>query len=192
MITTRTTEPTEEPVTLEEAKRHLRVDLDLTDDDLQIETMIQAAREEAEQFLRGSIMPQTWTGYLDRFPAYDEIPLPFPPLVSVAFVKYVDLDGVTQTLSPSIYEVDKPGRRIFLRHNQSWPSVRCQRNAVTIEFETGYADAASVPAKIKQAMLLMIGEMYEYREESVVGTVVAKMPNTAERLLWPLRDMRGV
>lgn len=190
MITNRTTDPTEEPVTLEEAKRHLRVDLDLTDDDLQIEMMIQAAREDAEAFLRGSIMPQGWTGYLDRFPTEDEIALPFPPLAGVTSITYVDGDGVTQTLSADIYAVDLPGKRVYLKYGQSWPSTRCQRNAVTIVFTAGHADAASVPARIKQAMLLMIGEMYEHREESVVGTVVGRMSLTAERLLWPLRDMR--
>ena len=63
---------------------------------------------------------------------------------------------------------------------ESWAS---KINAVTIEFTAGYGNASAVPQDIKHAMLLLIGEMYENREESVTGTIVSAMPTTAKSLL---------
>lgn len=186
MITNISTPPTEEPVTLAEAKAHIGLTHD-SDDDL-VNRMIQTAREEAESFLRGSIMPQTIIGYLDCFA--DVIDIPFPPLRSVDSIQYVDSDGALQTLDTSVYEVDLHGKRVYRAYGQSWPTVRNQPLAITIIFQSGYADSDSVPAKIKSAILLLVGEMYENREEQSIGVSKSSNTITAERLLWPLRDLR--
>lgn len=129
------TPPTDEPLTVNEAKRRLRVDI--ADDDDLIGDMISAAREDAEKITRRQIMPATYKAVLDRFPAPSletssanwygpawgtgpgpltmsrpegrsglEILLPRPPLVQVQSIKYIDQDGNQQTLAPSEYIVD--------------------------------------------------------------------------------------
>lgn len=49
--------------------------------------------------------------------------------------------------------------------------------------------ASSVPAPIRQAILLMVGDLYANRESNSVGVAahVVEMPTTVERLLLPYR-----
>lgn len=66
MATKRVTPPAIEPVTLDEAKAHLRVDINA--EDSLITRLISDAREWVERFLRRSLITQTWALYLDAFP----------------------------------------------------------------------------------------------------------------------------
>ncbi|CAB4121503.1 Phage conserved hypothetical protein [uncultured Caudovirales phage] len=129
------TAPSSEPITLSDAKTHLRVDI--TEDDALISALIVSAREQAEQICRRALISQQWLVTLDRFPSpamnvgsanwYGpqwgnspgpltilspenktgyEIYLPYSPLISVDSIKYIDEYGVQQTLSSSLYKVD--------------------------------------------------------------------------------------
>ncbi len=60
------TAPTVEPLSLVEAKSHLRVDI--TDDDALITSLVTAARQYAEQITRRAFIAQRWTSALDTFP----------------------------------------------------------------------------------------------------------------------------
>lgn len=62
-------QPQAEPISLIEAKTHLRVDSDFTTDDNLIRGLIVAARQEAEQICRRSLITQTWKLAIDQFPA---------------------------------------------------------------------------------------------------------------------------
>lgn len=184
-------EPSEEPVTLTEAKAHLRVTS--TDDNDYIESLIRASRERAESYLRRSICTQTLEYSLDEFPA--EIDLPRAPVQSVTSITYTDTDGVSQTLSASLYQTNLRGTangRIKPTVDDAWPSTKSGvYNAVIVRYVAGYSlpsdSPDSIPRAFKQAILLMVGEMYENREISVVGATVASLPYTAEKLLAPYR-----
>ena len=158
-----TTAPSVEPVSSTEAKLHLRVDHS-TDDTL-ITSLIKAAREWCESYQNRAFITQSITLTLDEFP--DVFVVPRPPLQSVTSIKYVDTDGVQQTLSDSVYDVDaqsEPGR-IGLAHSQSWPSIRDDINSVEVIYIAGYGDVASaVPERVKAAIKLLIGHLYEHRE----------------------------
>ena len=80
------------PLTLTEAKAHLRYDL--TTEDTLITTLIKVATEYAEKRLSRALITQTWDLYLEDFPAEDTIILPFPPLQTISHVKYYDKDNV--------------------------------------------------------------------------------------------------
>jgi uncharacterized phiE125 gp8 family phage protein len=131
---------------------------------------------------------QTWQALLDGFPVGD-IGLPYGPLASVASIAYLDDNGDSQTLSTDVYSVDTVGKRVCLKYDQVWPTTRDIENAVTITYVTGYGGAGDVPQSIKAAILLLVGEMYKNREESGPSNI-AQLPLTAERLLWPYRDLR--
>ncbi len=182
------TPPAAEPVTLSEAKAHLRVTA--TDDDSSITAQIAAARVWAEDFTQRALITQTWDLKLDAFA--DEMEIPLPPLQSVTSVKYLDADGAEQTLAATEYTVDTAAERglVRLAYGKAWPATRAQANAVTIRFVAGYAGAAAVPGTIKAACLLVIGELYARREDSIVGTIIEKVPLNAEYLLWPYRSLR--
>jgi len=184
MSRTLTTPPTAEPITLAEAKAHLRVDI--TDDDTLITALIVAAREYAEGVTRRPLVTQTWDLFLDQFS--DEIDLA-PNLQSVEHLKYIDGDGNKQTLDSGEYDLDivrQPGQ-LLLGYGKGWPSIRSVRNAVEIRYVAGYGEAADVPQEIKQAMLMHIGHLYRHRESVVIGTISSEVPTATDSLLWPYR-----
>lgn len=180
------TGPSNEPVTLSEAKTHQRVDQDAEDD--LIKSYITAARQRAEKFTNRVFVTQTWQIYFDRFPETDRIRLPLPPLQSITHVKYTNEDDSTSTFDSSKYRVNdktNPGQ-IVLKNDENWPNPTKELksvNAVEIKFDAGYGAVSDVPATIKNAIKLIVGHLYEHREEVVVGTNVMKIPLTAKTLL---------
>jgi uncharacterized phiE125 gp8 family phage protein len=159
-----TTEPTIEPITLTEAKLHLRVDG--TDDDALITSLIKAARQLCEEYQNRAYITQTITWKLDGFPC--EFTVPRPKLQSVTSIKYIDANGTQQTLVSSIYDVDiySEPARIVLAYGQVWPLLRGDINSVEVIFKAGYGDTADkVPDRIKAAIKLLIGHLYEHRED---------------------------
>ncbi len=176
------TAPPVEPVTLAEAKAHLRVDGN--DRDPVIDRLIAAARQAVESgepwSLNRSLITTTGRVALDGFAGVrDPIELPRPNLLSVVSVKYDDSAGVEQTLAPSLYRVITDGApgRVACAINQQWPITSGEPSSVRITYTAGYgATAASVPACVKQAMLLLIGDMHEHGESILTGTISSVLP----------------
>ncbi|MFA5866914.1 MAG: head-tail connector protein [Actinomycetota bacterium] len=182
------TAPTIEPVTLIEAKAHLRVTT--TDDDTYISSLISSVRSYVETTaIRRALITQTWEAYFDDFD--DELLLPYPRLQSVTSVKYKDTAGVETTLAATEYIADiltEPGR-VVLAYGKSWPSTSLYPvNPITIRYVAGYGVAATaVPEEIELAIKIMVAHFYEARELFAVGTIVSKIPFSARNLLAPYR-----
>lgn len=179
------TAPTVEPVTLAEAKLHLRVDH--ADEDSHIRSLIIAAREHAQNATSRAFVGQTWRLSMDCFP--DVIRTPRPPLTSVTSIAYTDTAGASQTLSASAYTVDtysEPGR-IVPAFGQSWPATRDIPNAVIVTYVAGYGAgaAADVPQPIRQAILLLVGHWYANREGVLTGTISKEIEFAVSALLAP-------
>jgi uncharacterized phiE125 gp8 family phage protein len=171
--------PILEPVTVEEAKRHLRI----LDDDTQnedIADVIKDARDWCENYIDLAILEQTITLKLDTFPAKDFITLPRSNLISITSVKYTDPDGIEQTVSTSVYAADTYGRpgHVFLKDGQEWPSsLADQKNAVEVIYKAGYGNTRdSVPPAIKRAIKLLLSHWDSNREATIVGVSVAELP----------------
>ena len=174
--------PAEQPVSLEEAKAHLRVDSD--EDDTLIGSLIAAAvghLDGATGILGRCLVTQEWALDLDAFP--ETIVLPLAPVVSVDAVKYLDDDGEQQTLASSGYVVS--AGRIEAAPDTDWPSTQARNGAVTIEFTAGYGAATDVPPALKAAILLLIGNWYENRETVNVGNIASELPFTVQALTTP-------
>lgn len=156
-----TSAPSSEPITLAEAKTHLRVDT--SDDDTYIASLIQLAREVAEKDLRRALFTQTIQLKLDEFPDTDYLLLPFAaPLQSVSSVSYNDVNGDAQTFATSNYTVDTsytPGR-ILLEPSASFPITEDMPSAVTITYVAGYTSTDDIPERIKHAIKLLVGNWY--------------------------------
>lgn len=192
MSMTRTVGPVVEPVTLQEAKDELVIETSAYD--AEITRKISAARETIEGYLGRSLVYQTWRTRLDHFPS-GVIYLRRPPLVEVSSITYVDTAGDTQTLASSKYIVDTDSEpaRIAPAYGETWPATRAQINAVTITSVHGYADGSAspldlsaIPQKIKDAILVLVVELYQNREISVIGAD-RNVNDTIESLLWEHR-----
>jgi uncharacterized phiE125 gp8 family phage protein len=193
------TPPAAEPITLVEAKAHLRVDH--SDDDTLIAALIEASRGYCEQWTARAFVTQTWELVLDDFP--DEIMIPMPPLQSITSVIYDDSAGIATTLSVLEYDVDnvsQPGW--IVPAVGGWPTAVWEGiNSVRIRFVAGYNPgtdspidlAANIPQSIKAAILLHVGQLYENREDLVVGTIVNRLPSGGiEHLLRQYRVALGM
>jgi uncharacterized phiE125 gp8 family phage protein len=190
MYLSRTSAPATTPVSLAEAKSQLRVDF--TDDDVMISALIDAATlhfDARDGVLGRALVTQSWDYRIDAFPRTwpFAIELPFPPLVSVASVKYLDGAGVERTLTANtdyVVEIAEFVGRIRPAYNTDWPDTLADFNAVRIAFTCGYGAAASVPAPIRQAILLHVQKHYDRNLDASAQTALM---SCIEALAGPFR-----
>ncbi len=164
-----------EPVSVVEAKLHLRVDDSA--DDARIGTMITAARQRAEQITGRLFGGQTWELVLDAFPSAFEITN--APIASVTSIKYIDAAGVEQTLSAAAYVVDADSvpARITLAEGYDWPETQSITNAVRVRYVAGHGATEAELAALKQWMLIAVGTWYRHAEAVYAGSLSA-LPRT--------------
>lgn len=157
-------------------------------EDAYIERLIAASTRMGERATRRAWMEQTRALVMDRFPC-GGIELPWPPLLEVLSIVYVDADGTEQTLDPSLYQVMSPSGPTCRKGvvapvpDQVWPTTQSGAlEAVTVEYKAGYVRTSvsphegEVPADLLHGQLLVIGEMYKQRSESVIGFGVSINP----------------
>ena len=174
-----TTPPASEPVTLAEAKAHLK--LDTADEDALIGTLITAARARAEWHTGRAFVTQAWRLSLDAWPHGDAVDIPLPPLVSVEEVAVIAADGVRTVLDPAVYRVDaasQPGRIVF---NDRPLSLR-RTDCLQIAFTAGFGNASAVPAAVREAILEIVADLYSHR-----GDAEGPVGLTGQALLAPYR-----
>lgn len=180
--------PDIEPVSLDEAKAHLRVTH--SEEDSVIDGLITAARITVETITRRSLITQTWQLTLDDFPAGSVIKLPHAPVISLMSVGYVDENGNEQTLANSKFWLDSKSApaKLILRDGEVYPLTQSGRpNCVTIEYQAGYGDQASdVPAPIRHAIKLMVAHLFENPEVVSAGQLTV-IPMSLDYLLAPYR-----
>lgn len=181
-----TAEPAAEPITLEEAKSHLRVPTN--DEDANISGVyIPAARRRIEAELGRALVSTTFEYSLDAFPRSSlPINLPRNPVQSVTSIVYIATDGTETTMPADDYVLDswsEPGR-IHPVYATTWPHVRRRTNGQTVKvtFVAGYG-SGGVPQGILEAMLLLIGHYYYHREAVTVGTINKELPRAVGDLL---------
>lgn len=172
-------------ITLSEAKDHLRVDL--SDDDVYIQTLIDISVAMIEQYTRRFYRAADYKVYLDQFP-YDYIDLQFAGISSVDSVKYNDNDGTEITLTTDDYDVDTKHEpaRIYIAKSKTWPTTENKPNSVTIAFSAGEETDDNIEKPIIHAMKLLIGHFYENRQ-TVSDRVHYEMPMAIEYLINPYR-----
>lgn len=161
------TPPAVEPVTLAEAKAHLRVDI--TTDDAYITSLITAAREWCEAYCDETFVHAQYVMRLDSFPV--EIELPRPPMatsgtVTAVSVTYTLENQTTATLATNQYRVDRDSTPGVIRtlYNGSWPSHLLDYNAVAVTWWGGRGPSgADIPQRIRNAILWLVGLWYERR-----------------------------
>lgn len=157
-------EPTEEPVSLLEAKKHGNILI--TSDDAQISEDITEAREYCEGISGRQFVTATRKIVLDGFPPRLFI-VPRPPLQTVSSITYTDENGDAQTWSSALYQVDadsEPGR-IAPIEGETFPSTQAATfGTVVVTFVAGYGGAVDVPPRYKLAIRRRVAMSYVIRE----------------------------
>jgi len=167
--------PAAEPITLAEAKLHLRETE--TAQDALILALIVAARRYAENYTRRCFVERTFELTMDAWPWDGVIKVPMPPLQSVTWIKYIDFAGVLQTIDPLEYVVDlySAPARIRPAYLETWPDLRGDMNGVQVRFVAGYYGGSpadfqtGIPDTLKAWLKVRVADLYEHRESLVIG-----------------------
>lgn len=183
--------PAVEPVTLAEAKAHLRVDH--ADEDAFIASLIVTSRLHIEAALGLALITQGWTEGVDAWPAGREIELSLRPVQSIDLVRVVTGPSTFATLSALDFVLDGSAAksRIVWQAAASRPIPAQAASGIEIAFTAGYGDAAAdVPAPIRHALLILLAHWYEQREPVEVSDKVLPLPSMVGDLLAPYRGRR--
>lgn len=164
-------------IPLEQCWAHLRITPDGSPpshpDDALILGLLSAAREWIEGYTGIALTPRTLELAIDGFP-YDEIQLPMPPLVGIVSVRYVADDGLEYEIPSTDHVIDdysRPGW-LFPASGIGWPTAAAVINAVTIRYTAGFnlwsdeVQTRPLPTSLKTALLLLLGALYENREDA--------------------------
>lgn len=187
------TAPTYEPISAADVAEYIRVD-DLAQDELLLEGMITAARQYLEQYLSRPIATQTLeealTGWADPIVLDSS-------LQSVTSIKYLDLNGVEQTLAANQYLVDTYSEpaQVTPAYNVEFPELYAVPNNVKVRYVAGYTSGGSpdlnpMPKPLRFAMMLIIGDLYANREAG--GDKAYQINPTVQSLLQFYRLNMGV
>lgn len=174
------TQPTVEPVTLEDAKKALGVDHD--DDDLRIEGYLQAARHYAEAYLSLKIPSQVIERSYDAWPS-SAFNLDVWPIQSIDSVIYDDtgspVTAQTLVLNTDYYaDTTTVGGRITTI--SGWPSTAIKPNPIRVRMTAGYATPDDVPMNIREGIKAYVVYLYEQN---------CDMDQVARNILWPARRL---
>lgn len=177
-----TVPPAQEPVSLSEAKAHLR--LEETVDDGYVTALITAARVHAEKVLSRGLVLQTVVLTLPDFSSPLELPGGHLADVPQLQVQYLDEDDALQTLGSGNYYAVAQGESspglLYLADGASWPNLSTRADAVRVQYRVGWATGDAVPKPIKHALLLLISQMYESRSPELAAS-----SSTVDALLSP-------
>jgi uncharacterized phiE125 gp8 family phage protein len=186
------TAPAVQPVSIDEAKVHLRVTPDVTEDDALIEGLIKAATGHLDGWvgiLGRCLVNQEWRSSFCGWPACRTLRLPFPD-VSAAAVAYFDEDNVEQSVSDGLVSILHDARSSVVRLSDDFamPSLYGDRaDAVRVTFTAGYGAAADdVPAPIRAAILLLVSHWFHNRE-AAGDSALSELPLGVSALVAPYR-----
>jgi uncharacterized phiE125 gp8 family phage protein len=157
---------------------------------------LRSAVEYAERYTGLSLITSTWTQKFSAFAALPEhMILRRRPLQAVVSVDYLDGDGVSQELATDVYRVlgvgeDKRNGSIRLGYSQTWPALRDDPEAVTVTYMAGFGDDHNaVPEQIRQAIMLLVGYLYNQRETALIDPVIVEVPFGTHVLLREWRPL---
>jgi uncharacterized phiE125 gp8 family phage protein len=179
--------PAVEPVSLAEAKAHLRVEHG--DDDDTIAALIAGARVHVEAQTRRALITQTWRLSRDAWPASGRIAVLPAPLRGLVAARVYKPDGTTQAIGAEAFATDTTSAPAVLAFaNGALPAPGRVVGGIELDVEAGYGDAPEdVPQPLRQAILVLVAYWYENRGLIAAGQGVAVLPETVGALIRPYR-----
>jgi uncharacterized phiE125 gp8 family phage protein len=177
-----TNPPMAEPITLADAKAHMRIDSDA--EDALITGLIRVARVHLEAVTGHALMEQGFRLVLSDWPREHRILIRKAPVMRIDAVTLFDADGMAQETNPLSVGLDMTRRpaRLSVRHLGSGPII----DGIEIDFTAGFgASGNDVPDTLRRAMLLHVAQMYEFRGAISLAQQPAAVPQGYERLIAP-------
>jgi uncharacterized phiE125 gp8 family phage protein len=188
MVMTRLTAPTVEPVTLAEAKAHLRVTS--SSEDAVIANLIASAREEVEAATGIAMITQDWRLYLDAWPDCGVVRLPKHPVQLVTLVTVFDAQGTPASTVPSAVNLDRASRPARFARPDIATSPGKTMNGIEVDFRAGFGSTGvDVPDGLKRAVLLLVSFWFEHRGTGQTSDQDAIWPDGFERIINRYRRM---
>lgn len=182
------TAPTSRPLTLDQVKRHLRIET--SDDDLYLESLIDASIAHLESVSDLKLITQTWRQYLDELPENNTVRLSVFPVRSITSVVYFDTNGDEKSVTNNRLELDRfsnPARLII----GNVGSIEPKLNGIEITIEAGFGETAiDVPDSLIRALLVLIAHNYEFRGAVPVSDIPASEPHGFRTLIAPYLRMK--
>jgi uncharacterized phiE125 gp8 family phage protein len=185
-----TSGPAVEPVTVSEAKAHLR--LDGSAEDILIGSLIVTSRLHVEAALGLALITQGWRLTLDRWPEAGEVRFPLRPIQSITSIAVRAADGTPTEVPNEDYLLDGQALKPrLIPRGGTWRAPGLKANGIEIEFAAGIGDAAAeVPQPIRHAILMLVAHWYEHRDPLEIGSAAAAIPPAVSELLKPYREVR--
>ncbi len=173
--------PAAEPLTVAEAKDHLRIPVDVTDFDSQAAALIEASRYYLEENHSVKLVKQDVELILQCFPREDRIRIPVWPVQAINYITWRAADNTAGSMDPAIdYDVRiyrKPAE-VVLRFAKIWPPiVLATADPVAIGLTVGFLSGSSpellpMPGTVKQAMKLLIDHWYRNGSDVTIGSLM--------------------
>lgn len=184
-----TSGPSLEPITVAEAKAHLR--LDATVEDILIASLILTSRLHIEAALGLALITQSWRLQLDAWPTGAAVTLPLHPVSSLTSVRTTAADGTVASLPSTATLLDPGPPARIIRTGPTWPQVTAPASGIALTFVAGFGPAAAdVPAPIRHALLLLVAHWFEHRDPIEIGEPDTAIPKAVSDLLRPYRRPR--
>lgn len=182
------TGPTSRPITLDEVKRHLRIETN--DDDLYLESLIDCAITHLESVSGLKLITQTWRQYLDKLPDDNTVRLAVYPVRAIISVVYFDANGDEQEVPNTQLELDRFSNPARLMVSSSF-SIASAFNGIEIQIKAGFGNISiDVPDSLLRALLILIAHNYEFRGAVPMGDIPASEPHGFRTLIAPFRRMK--
>lgn len=184
----RTVEPALEPVTLPEAKAHMRLGHD-SEDDL-VSGLIRAARDEVERTTGTALIDQSWRLVLDAWPRNDVVALTPHPVREILSVTVYGSEGEASLVDPSACRLDGHARpaRLWLAER---PAPGAALNGIEIDFRAGFGEAGTdVPDMLKRVILMLVAHWFEFRGVASAADQPVGYPPGFDRLVSAWRRAR--
>ncbi len=166
----RTTNPTVEPLSIEEAVRHLQ--LAVSDDTGYIQGLIQSARDVIEDATGRALMSSIWMAACEDWPESFRLELSIAPVASITSVKYYAYGEATlTTVSSADYTLSSvvTPATICFDEDFTFPDLADRPDAVQVVFVAGATLPSNVPPALKHAMRILIRHFYDHPEAVVAG-----------------------
>tara|TARA_R100001198_G_scaffold37534_1_gene20450 strand:+ start:2253 stop:2882 length:630 start_codon:yes stop_codon:yes gene_type:complete len=179
-------------ISVAEAKAHLRIPSATTQDDTYISTLISAAKDAIEKYCNIILFNTTVVQYGDTWE--DTLQLYHSPVAGSGFTDITSIHylpvGATGTSYVNwtqngnwFFDKFSSPQRIMAEADIDYPDIEERIQAIKITYTVGYDEAEQIPAMLRQAAKIIVGQWYENRQEAIVGRSVSSIPMTATYIL---------